>query len=141
MLNAMKAIVKWEQGMNFKGKAATDVWVPIGPSKPESGPPQAATPMELLLMALGACTAMDVVHILGKKRIAFEDFWVELDADKTDTYPIVYSHIKMKFIIVGKVPKDAFEQAVTLSAEKYCSVGAMVGKTAEIIREIEIREK
>ena len=84
---------------------------------------------------------MDVVHILGKKRIPFDDFWVELEGDKTDTYPMIYHSIRMKFIIVGKeIPRDAFEQAVALSAEKYCSVGAMIGKTASITREVEIRE-
>lgn len=137
----MKALVKWQQGMDFQGKAQTDVWVPIGPSKPETGAPQAATPMELLLMALGACTAMDMVHILGKKKITFDDFWVELDADKTDVHPMVYSRIHMKFVVVGKnVPREAVVQAETLSHEKYCSVGAMIGKVASITREVEVRD-
>ena len=138
----MKALVKWQQGMDFRGKAETGVWVPIGPSKPEGKGPDAATPMELVLMALGACTAMDMVHILGKKKITFDDFWVELEADKTDEYPKVYSHIRMKFVVVGKkVPRKAVVDAEKLSHEKYCSVGAMIGKVASITREVEVREK
>jgi putative redox protein len=138
----MKALVKWESGINFKGKAETGVWVPIGPSKPEAGAPQAATPMELLLMALGACTAMDIAYILGKKKISFDDFWVELEADKTEGHPKVFSAVRMKFIIVGKnVPRKAVVEAEKLSHEKYCSVGAMIGVVASITREVEVREK
>jgi putative redox protein len=65
----MKALVKWESGIKFKGKAETGIWVPMGPSKPEGKKPDAATPMELLLMALGGCTAMDIVSILEKKKL------------------------------------------------------------------------
>jgi len=137
----MKAVLKWEKGMDFKAKAETGVWVPIGPSKPEVGEPQAATPMELLLMALAGCTSMDVVWILQKKRIVPDDFWVEIEAEKTDEHPKVYHSIHLKFIFVGKGLKpEALEQAVTLSAEKYCSVGAMVGKVAKITHDVEIRE-
>jgi putative redox protein len=138
---SMKALVQWKKGINFAGKAETGVWVPMGPSKPEGKEPDAATPMELLLMALGACTAMDIVSILEKKRIKIDDFWVELEAQKTDEYPKVFSAIHMKFVVVGKnIPKDAVVQAEKLSHEKYCSVGAMIGKVASITREVEIRE-
>jgi putative redox protein len=138
----MKATLEWQKGMDFRGKAATEVWVPMGPSKPETGEPKAATPMELLLIALGGCTSMDVVSILEKKRVMLDDFRVEIEAEKTEEHPKVYSAIHLKFIFTGKglKPKD-LEQAVTLSAEKYCSVGAMLGKVAKITHEIEIMEK
>ena len=137
----MKALVKWESGINFKGKAETGVWVPMGPSKPEGREPDAATPMELLLMALGGCTAMDIVSILEKKKLKIDDFWVELEAQKTDEYPKVFSAIHMKFVVVGKkIPRKAVVEAEKLSHNKYCSVGAMVGKVASITREVEIRE-
>lgn len=138
----MKALLKWEKGMNFKAKAETGVWVPLGPSKPETGAPRAASPMELLLMSLAGCTAMDVVWILQKKRVTLDDFWVDIEAEKTEEHPKVYSSIHLKFVFEGKglKPKD-LEQAVSLSAEKYCSVGAMVGKVAKITHEIEVRER
>jgi putative redox protein len=135
----MKAHLKWEKGMKFKGKAETGVWVPIGPSKPETGNPDAASPMELVLLALAGCTSMDVVWILQKKKITLEDFWVDIEAERVEGHPKVYSAIHMKFVFTGKDLKiKALEQAVALSAEKYCSVGAMVGKVAKITHEIEI---
>jgi len=138
----MKAQLKWDCEMNFKAKATTGVWVPMGPSKPESGEPKAATPMELLLMALGGCTSMDVIWILQKKRVTPVDFWVEIKAEKTEEHPKVYSSIHLKFVFVGKNLKlKDLEQAVKLSAEKYCSVGAMVGKVSRITHEVEIRDK
>jgi putative redox protein len=137
----MKAILQWEKGMDFRAKAETDVWVPIGPSKPEVGEPQAATPMELLLMSLGGCTSMDIVWILQKKRVVFDDFKVEIEAEKTEEHPKVYSSIHLKFIFTGKGLKiKDLEQAAQLSAEKYCSVGAMLGKVAKITHEVEVRE-
>ncbi|MFO7619426.1 MAG: OsmC family protein [Thermoplasmata archaeon] len=137
----MKALVKWEKDLNFKAKVDTGVWVHMGPSKPDAGEPQAASPMELLLMSLGGCTAMDVVYILQKKRISLDDFKVEMEAERTDVHPKVYSSIHLKFILTGKdLNMKDLEQAVKLSAEKYCSVGAMLGKAVKITHEIEIRE-
>ncbi|MDO9537024.1 MAG: OsmC family protein [Thermoplasmata archaeon] len=138
----MKALVKWNSEMSFQGKAESGVWVPMGSSKTETEPPKAASPMELLLISLGGCTAMDIVWILQKKRITFDDFWIEIEAERTDQHPKVYSSIHMKFIFVGKDLKpEPLEQAAKLSAEKYCLVGAMVGKVAKITHEVEIREK
>jgi putative redox protein len=137
----MKATLQWEKDLNFKAKAETGVWVPMGPSAAEGREPTAATPMELLLMSLGGCTSMDVVWILEKKRVVFDDFKVEIEAEKTEEHPKVYSSIHLKFIFMGKGLKmKDLEQAVQLSAEKYCSVGAMVGKVAKITHDVEIRE-
>lgn len=139
----MNTLIKWEKGLEFKAKGESGFWVPMGPN-PIEGKREAvaATPMELLLMSVGGCTAMDVAYILQKKRIEFEDFWVEMGSEKADTHPKVYTSIHMKFVFVGKglLMKD-MEQAVNLSADKYCSAGIMVGKSARITREIEIREK
>jgi len=141
-LGGMKALVKWNKDMNFQGKVETGVWVPMGPRTAEGREPTAPTPMELLLVSLGGCTSMDIVWILQKKRIAFDDFWVEMEAEKTEEHPKVYSSIHLKFVFVGKGLKiEPLEQAAKLSAEKYCSVGAMLGKVATITHEIEIRKK
>jgi putative redox protein len=137
----MKAILQWEKGMNFRGKAETGVWVPVGPSKPESGEPSAASPMEMLLIALAGCTSMDVVYILEKKRVRLDNFHVDIDAVKTEDHPKVFSAIHLRFVFTGKGLKmKDLEQAVALSAEKYCSVGAMVGKVAKITHEIMVAE-
>ena len=137
----MKATVKWEGNLNFKGQAESGHWVQM--SSPKKGEETfGASPMELVLIGLGGCTSMDIVWILQKKRIIFEDFWVEIDADKTEDHPKVYSRIHLKFIFKGQGLKiEPLEQAAKLSAEKYCSVGAMLGKVARITHEVEIRER
>ena len=96
--------------------------------------------MELALIALGGCQAMDVAFILGKKKIEFKDLWVELDTENAETHPKVYTKIHMKVIVVGDVPLNALEQAANLSHEKFCSVGAMLGQSVEITHEVEVRD-
>ena len=124
--------------MNFKG-TTTGAIVGMG-SSPKSGETaESASPMDLVLLGLGGCQAMDVVWILGKKKIKFEKLWVELEAERVDDYPKVFSKIHMKFIAVGDVPEKALEQAATLSHEKYCSVGAMLGHSVEISHSVEVR--
>jgi putative redox protein len=91
-----------------------------------------ARPMELLLIGLGGCTGMDVVSILRKMRIEFESLSIELKAEKNDEHPKVYTKIEMKYVITGSdIPEDKFLRAIELSQERYCSVSAMLRKTAE----------
>lgn len=97
----------------------------------------ASTPMELVLIALCGCTASDVVGILKKKREAFTGLEVSAEGERADGYPAVYTEIKLKYIVRGKVSRKAVEDAVRLSKEKYCSVSAMLEKTAKIKVEIE----
>ena len=136
----MTAIVKWVGGLSFLGRAGTNHWVPMDASKEVGGDAAASSPMELVLIGLGGCTAMDIVSILEKKKVKLDDFWIELDATKSDDYPKVFTRIKLKYVVVGKaIPREAVERAVQLSEEKYCSVGAMLRKTAKIEYEIDIR--
>ena len=135
----MKTTVEWTEGMNFKGTTQTGAVVPLG-SSPKSGEiAESASPMDLVLLGLGGCQAMDVVWILDKKKIKFQKLWVELEAERVDDFPKVFSKIHMKFIVVGDVPEKALEQAATLSHEKYCSVGAMLGHSVEITHSVEVR--
>ena len=98
----------------------------------------ASTPMELVLIALCGCTASDVVGILRKKREAFTHLEVCAEGERAKGYPAVYTEIKLVYRIGGKVSRKAVEDAVRLSEEKYCSVSAMLQKTAKITFEIEI---
>ena len=136
----MKATVKWTGKMNFQGTTEAGAIVPMGPSPESDKTAKSATPMELVLLGLGGCQAMDVVWILNKKKIKIQKLWVELEAERIDDYPKVFSKIHMKFIVVGDVSEKALEQAAKLSHEKYCSVGVMLGKSVEITHEVEIRE-
>jgi putative redox protein len=100
----------------------------------------AATPMELVLIALCGCTASDVVGILRKKREPFTHLEVRAAGERASGHPAVYTEIKLVYKIGGRVSRKAVEDAVRLSKEKYCSVSAMLEKTAKITVEIELAD-
>jgi putative redox protein len=95
------------------------------------------SPMELVLIGLCGCTGYDVVSILQKKREAFTSLEVRAEAERAKEPPSVYTEIKLIYRIGGKVSRKAVEDAVRLSEEKYCSVSAMLQKTAKLTTEIE----
>jgi putative redox protein len=100
----------------------------------------ANTPMELVLIALCGCTASDCVGILRKKREPFTSLEVTASGERASGYPAVYTEINLVYRIVGKVSRKSAEDAVRLSQEKYCSVSAMLEKTAKITSKIELVE-
>lgn len=99
-------------------------------------------PMELLLMGLGGCSSIDVVMILQKSRQDVRDCVVEISARRADQDPKVFTEIHLHFVISGKAldPKRV-AHAIGLSAEKYCSASIMLGKTAVVTHDYEIREE
>ena len=97
----------------------------------------ASTPIELVLIALCGCSATDVVSILGKKREPLIGLEVVAHGERAEEHPRVYTHIKLVYRVRGSVSHKAMEDAVRLSKEKYCSVSAMLEKTAKIDFEIE----
>jgi putative redox protein len=97
----------------------------------------ANSPMELVLLGLCGCTASDVLGILRKKREPFTGLEVRAEAERADGYPAVYTTIHLIYLVRGQVSKKAVEDAVRLSKEKYCSVSAMLEKTAKITYTIE----
>jgi putative redox protein len=97
----------------------------------------ANSPMELVLIALCGCTASDVVGILKKKREPFTSLEVSAHGERAPGYPAVYTEITLKYRVGGKVSQKSVEDAVRLSKEKYCSVSAMLEKTAKIAIQIE----
>jgi putative redox protein len=97
----------------------------------------ANTPMELVLIALCGCTASDVVGILRKKREPFTGLEVHAQAERADGSPAVYTGITLTYRVGGGISRKAMEDAVRLSKEKYCSVSAMLEKTAKITYSIE----
>ncbi|HEY4931245.1 MAG TPA: OsmC family protein [Terriglobales bacterium] len=100
----------------------------------------ASTPIELVLIGLCGCTASDVVGILRKKREPFTGLEVVAQAERATEHPKVFTRIKLVYRVRGKVSHKAMEDAVRLSKEKYCSVSAMLEKTAKIEFEIEYSE-
>ena len=101
----------------------------------------APTPMELLLVALGSCTGVDVVSILRKKRQEVSAYRVEVQGERRAEHPRSYSRMKVHHIVTGRnISEQSVAQAIQLSEEKYCSVAATLRPTAEIVSSFEIIE-
>jgi putative redox protein len=97
--------------------------------------------MEMLLIGTGACTAYDVVTILKKGRQQITDCVVDIESDRADTDPKVFTRINMHFVVTGKdLKREQVERAIKLSADKYCSASIMLGKTAKVTHDFEIVE-
>jgi putative redox protein len=127
------ASVKWTEQMRFEGTGNSGHSLSLdGQSK------VANSPMELVLIALCGCTAADVVSILQKKREPFTAVEVSAEAEKAPAPPRVYTAIKLLYHVSGNVSRKSVEDAVRLSEEKYCSVSAMLQKTATITYQIEL---
>jgi putative redox protein len=99
-----------------------------------------AKPIELALLALGGCTAFDVINILRKKRQVVSGYEIELEAEQAEEPPNYFTHIYIRHRLRGHVDSQAVESAIHLSESKYCSVGAMISKTAKIEHTFEILE-
>jgi putative redox protein len=129
----MQATVKWSDKMQFTGTGNGGHSVLLdGDNKAGN------SPMELVLIALCGCTAFDVVSILQKKREPFTAVEVSAQAEKAPDPPRVFTEIKLLYRVGGNVARKAVEDAVRLSEEKYCSVAAMLNKTARITYEIHL---
>ncbi|MCU1271083.1 MAG: OsmC-like protein [Acidobacteriaceae bacterium] len=129
----LKATAKWTGQMQFEGTGNAGHTVLMdGESKAGD------SPMDLVLIALCGCTASDVVSILQKKRELPTAVEVSAHAEKAPEPPRVYTEIKLVYRVSGKVTRKAVEDAVRLSEEKYCSVAAMLNKTARITYEIHL---
>lgn len=126
----------WVQGQQFVGEASSGHAVVMDGDK-KSG----ASPIELVLIALCGCTGYDVVSILGKKREPFTSVEVRARAERAAQPPAVFTEIRLTYTVGGKVSHKAVEDAVKLSEEKYCSVAAMLEKTARISYQIEYADE
>ena len=137
----MQARIKWVQDATFIGESGSGHAVVMDGPPEHGGRNLGVRPMEMLLLGLGGCTAFDVVHILKKSRQPVTDCVAELEAERTDQDPKVFRTIHVHFIVTGKGLDDKrVARAVSLSAEKYCSASIMLGKTATITHDYEIRE-
>ena len=137
----MKARITWVEGRTFVGESGSGHALVLDGPVEHGGRDLGPSPMELVLIGTGGCTAFDVVDILKKGRQAVGDCTVELEAERAAEPPKVFTRIVMRFVVTGRqLSHAAVERAVQLSAERYCSTSIMLAKTAEIVREIEIRE-
>jgi putative redox protein len=137
----IEAKVKWIGGMQFVGKTASGHALLMDTSSKIGGENTAPTPMELLLVALGGCTGMDVVSILQKMRVKFEDLEIEVSGERRADHPRVYKKIALRYKVKGRnLTKEKVKRAVELSQKKYCSISEMLKSTAKISYTIEIEK-
>lgn len=139
----MKARIKWVEAATFVGEAGS------GHALVMDGPPEmggrnlGVRPMEMMLLGMGGCTNFDVVHILRKQRQEVSDCVAEIEAERADTEPKVFTRIHVHFVVKGKNLSEAkVAKAIELSAEKYCSASIMLGNAGVAIsHDFEIAEE
>ena len=136
----MKSRVKWLDNMSFVGESAS------GHSIVMDGPPEfggrnlGVRPMEMLLLGLGGCASFDVVSMLKKSKQDLIGCEVEITAERAESEPKVFTKIHLHFVVSGSELSDKrVQRAIELSAEKYCSASIMLGKTADVTHDYEIK--
>ncbi len=130
----MIASAEWKEGTHYDGRAGSGYTIPFDADQAHTTGP---SPMEVVLTALCACTSVDVVSILQKKRELFTSLVVSAETQQAPEPPRTFTHIRLIYRVGGKVSKKAMEDAVALSKNKYCSVSKMLEKSAAIEYAIE----
>lgn len=130
----MDVKVSWHEGLRFVGKGPSGHAVLMDGSPEVGGEDSAPRPTELLLIALGGCTGMDVVSILQKMRTPPRRFWVEIHAERAPDHPKAVRKVHLKYVAEG-VPEENLRRAAELSQERYCSVSHSL--SAELTFEVQ----
>ncbi|MCZ2115999.1 MAG: OsmC family protein [Anaerolineae bacterium] len=138
----MDATLTLQEGMLFTATPPSGVVVNIEGSPMEGQPRRGASPMELLMLSLAGCTAMDVISILRKKRQNVTGFQIRIHGDRADSHPKVFTDFELEYIVRGVgIDPQAVERSIQLSVENYCSVHAMLEKAAHITTKYTIIEE
>ena len=137
----MKARIKWVEGLSFVAESGSGHALVTDGSPDVGGRDLGPRPMELVLMGMGACSAIDVVLILRKARQKVVDCVCELEAQRAAEPPRVFTNVRMHYVVTGSgLDGRQVERAIRLSKDKYCSATAMIAKTAQVDFDFEIRE-
>lgn len=135
----MKSTVKWTGQASFEAVSGSGHKIVLDGPPDAGGQNLGPRPMEMLLLGLGGCTTFDVVYILQRGRHDVTHCEVEIDAERADEPPKVFTKIHLHYKVAGKgLTEAAVARAITLSAEKYCSASIMLGKTADISHDFEL---
>ena len=135
----MKCRIKWLDHMSFVGESGSGHSVVMDGAPDAGGRNLGVRPLEMLLLGLGGCTTFDVVSILRKSRQQLVDCEVEIEAERADDIPKVFTKIHLHFIVSGSdLDQGKVAKAIDLSADKYCSASRMLEKTAAITHDFEI---
>lgn len=137
----VEAKVKLIKDMQFEGRATSGHTLTLDADDVSGGHNAGFRPMELLLVGFGGCSGMDVISILRKKKQPVSGLEINVAGEMTDEYPKIYRKIHIEYVVKGKgVGKEAVERAIQLSLDKYCSVGATLGKAGTITHSYKIVE-
>ncbi|MBI4318511.1 MAG: OsmC family protein [Chloroflexi bacterium] len=129
----MEARLSLKEGMRFVGTVPSGHTLVLDAAQESGGTDAGPRPMELLLLALGTCTGMDVISILHKKRQKVTGYEIVVRAERAADYPRIYTSMTVEHIVRGKrISPEAVRRAIELSDEKYCSVGAMLRQSAAL---------
>jgi putative redox protein len=134
-----KVKTTWAGGMRFVSESDSGHSVVTDVSKEAGGGETAPSPVELVLVGLAACTGVDIASILEKMRVPLESLEILAEAERAEEHPRVFTRIRLKYRVGGNVPEKKFQKAISLSAKTYCSVGAMLDKTATIHHEYSLQ--
>ena len=135
----MQVTVQLQEDDALEGLSESGHRVLMDRSPKAGGQNLGARPMEMLLLGLGGCALIDVILILRKSRQAFSDIRVEIDAERAENIPQVFTRIHLHFVVTaGEIDPSRVERAISLSAEKYCSASKMFDSVAQITHDFEI---
>ena len=138
----MKATVKWVDGVMFVGESGSGHTVVMDGAENQGGRNMGIRPMEMLLIGVGGCSSFDVMAMLNKSRQQVVHCRADIEAERADEVPAVFTKIHLHFVITGRDIKETqVKRAVELSAEKYCSASIMLGAAGvEISHSYEVLE-
>jgi putative redox protein len=138
----VEAKVTLLNNMQFTGTASSGHTLIMDAEEDSGGHNKGFRPMELLLVGFGGCSGMDVISILRKKKQRVSGLEINVKGKKSDMAPKIYKEIHIEYVVTGKgVEKGAVERAISLSLEKYCSVGATLAKAGTITHSYRIVEE
>lgn len=132
MPDEMSVDLRWRQDMEFVGAMGSGHEIVMDASPASGGNDRGPRPMEMLLLGLAGCTAMDVIALLKKMRQPVEAYRVQVRGVRREDYPRYFTHITIEHVVTGDVAEDRLAHAVELSEDKYCSAQAMLRELAEI---------
>lgn len=141
MDSGVPVVVKWVEGLKFVVEDDAGHAIVVDASRDAGGEGRGFTPGRLLLGSVAACSAMDIVAILGRKRQRLDRLRVEISGEQNEDYPRYYKRMHMKYVVEGDVAEEALREAIRLSMDRYCSVGATVAGRAQITTSYEIVRK
>ncbi|MCS7201331.1 MAG: OsmC family protein [Dictyoglomus sp.] len=129
----METKIVWNGNMKFTGTTPSNFSIIMDASPDHGGENQGPRPMELILVALGGCTGMDVISILQKMKEKVETFEIKISAERAEEHPKVYRKVHLEYIFKGEnLKEENIKKAIELSQTKYCSVSAILRGTAEV---------